>query len=667
MKIAHRALKCFVFLTICGVLIFGAERILTPKWRFPNADSETDKFGTFYEMPDNTMDYLVVGASTTMFSVNPMQIYADTGITGYDLGTGRQNLTLSYYWTKEALKTQSPSVIFLDTTSLFGQETLDTDIMRSLSSMKFSRNKIDAVLDLQSDSQSSFQLLFPFIQFHVRWNSLTDDDWRTGPAPNYFLNGCVLSFNSLLNTVKDHFDFEYDTLTLSDGTVDVREAVVKLDDEEMAWFTKIAELCEEKGITLVPYLSPTMLTTAQRKEATRSFLGELGLELLDLSGDEWISIDWTKDTYDGGFHTNYWGCAKASAFLADYLSDLGLKDHRGEEGYGIWDEQLEQYREYERASLYDPRQTAYNYLSEVNAIKNDSIVILTAMDDAAGAWNDTLEAQVHELGVKSSFYGQIQNSFVAIIDEGENKFEKWDDRRIAVNVPNYPINDSVSCDLSVSSAGLVCGNVSEVLINGGANLAVNSRGLNIVVIDKTSAQVISSVAVDTHDPALPLTEMTLQNGLAGTWRTIVENFQLIENGIYCLIPVSNGECAVEAAGMDEDANITLGERSGDDRQKFEIQNAENGLFTIRVLGSNKYLAIEDMGSTPGSNVVQQTYTGLANQLWFAAKNEDGSYSFSSLYNGQCLDVTGGVISTGTNIQTWIENYATPQQFYLVKE
>ena len=119
--------------------------------------------------------------------------------------------------------------------------------------------------------------------------------------------------------------------------------------------------------------------------------------------------------------------------------------------------------------------------------------------------------------------------------------------------------------------------------------------------------------------------------------------------------------------MDEDANITLGERSGDDRQKFEIQNAENGLFTIRVLGSNKYLAIEDMGSTPGSNVVQQTYTGLANQLWFAAKNEDGSYSFSSLYNGQCLDVTGGVISTGTNIQTWIENYATPQQFYLVKE
>lgn len=97
-------------------------------------------------------------------------------------------------------------------------------------------------------------------------------------------------------------------------------------------------------------------------------------------------------------------------------------------------------------------------------------------------------------------------------------------------------------------------------------------------------------------------------------------------------------------------------------------HSSEGLYTIRAVFSDKYLVIENMGSTPGSNVVQETYTGLANQKWFLTLNENGSYSFISLYNGCVLDVEGGLASPGANIiQVWEESYSAPQQFFLEKE
>ncbi len=658
-----KTLKIAVFLGLAAALAFLIQAVMTPKWRFPNADAETDKYGDFYKLPEDTVDYLVVGASTTMFSANPMVIYADSGITGYDLGTGRQSLELSYYWTKEALKTQSPAVVFLDTSALFKNETTAEDIMRSLVSMKLSENKLRAIADCKKEWQSYFQVLFPLIQFHVRWNSLTAADWDFSPDPGYFMNGCVLNYNTMLNTVKSHFDYEYDTYFMSGGNVTVQEAEVRLDETEQAWFGRIVELCRENDVKLVPYVATTMLTTEQRREAIRAYLSEFDLTLFDLSDISVTGVDWNRDTYDGGYHTNYWGAAKTSRYMAEYLVSLGLESHRGQEGYAVWDEKLGRYMAWEQDCLYDRRQMAYTYLGELERIRDDSLIILTVMDEASSAWNDRLEGALRRLGVRSSFFDQIQNSFVAVIDGGKSVFEKWDDQRITLNA-DYPINDSIACQLSLSSAGLVCGNVSEAWVNG-VNYSLNGRGLNITVIDKQTARVITSACIDTHDPALTLTE----GASSETWRQVCASYQPVEDGVYSVVPVSNSGCALDVSGgsAEENTNIALWENTGEAPQKFEFRHIGGGLCTIRAMCSDKYLAVEAMGSTAGSNVVQQAYTGLANQKWFVTENGDGSYSFTSLYNGLLLDVTGGEISPGTNIQVWNENYETPQQFYLRKE
>lgn len=87
---------------------------------------------------------------------------------------------------------------------------------------------------------------------------------------------------------------------------------------------------------------------------------------------------------------------------------------------------------------------------------------------------------------------------------------------------------------------------------------------------------------------------------------------------------------------------------------------------IYIPGSNRYVGIENAGSSPASNVVQQDYTGLAYQKWILVKDSENRYNLVSLYNGFYLDVANGNNEPGTNIQVWKKNGLSPQQFTLEK-
>ena len=57
---------------------------------------------------------------------------------------------------------------------------------------------------------------------------------------------------------------------------------------------------------------------------------------------EELQIDWEKDTRDGGDHLNFAGATKVTAFLGSYLKgNYALSDHRQDEVYSSWNEDLE--------------------------------------------------------------------------------------------------------------------------------------------------------------------------------------------------------------------------------------------------------------------------------------------------------------------------------------
>lgn len=643
-----KILKASVFVTIFFIIFLTVQQIMTPKWR-DSADAETEKFGFYYSLPKNTIDYIMLGTSPSFINVNIPQIYAETGITGYTLGTGRQSAKLSYYWLEEALKTQSPSIVFWEVSPLLRNSVTDADITRAIVPMKFSLNKLRAIKYCKKNTQTFSEILFPIIQFHSRWDSLGKEDFNSNIEDmNYYLYGSYITFNVNPSTNKDRGYIDYSIYEYNDHSFQAVGSVQPtVQDDAKYYFEKMLKLCEKNEVQLIPVKLPVMRWSKEQSKCIENYLDQYGIELLDLTDNPNIPMVWAQDTGDNGYHLNYWGTSKVSHYIANFLKNREIKGHKGDEKYSEYDDNLLKYQQYEQDNLWLlwPYDT-YNYIDILSENKEKYFIIISIRDEGSDAWNSLLEASMHRLGIKSTFFGQEQNSFVGIIDAGESIFEKWDDHQITVNA-DFLLNNTNSVSLSVSSAGLMCGNISSIMVNN-TEYSLNNRGLNIVVIDKLTCNVISSVSIDSHSGDLALAVKNLSNERMAAWQEVFDNSQLVKDGIYYMsVPYYSGYniAIVNNEGKGED-DITLCAENDGAAETFEISYIGNGLYTIRSLSSNKYLSANTGGGN-GCNL--QNETGLANQIWFIMDNDNGSHSVISLYNSCFLGIEGEGKVTGIGV------------------
>ena len=68
----------------------------------------------YYELEDETVDVLILGSSQAFCNINPVVLWEDYGISSYVLAGSAQPMWNTYYYLKEALKTQTPKLIVLD-------------------------------------------------------------------------------------------------------------------------------------------------------------------------------------------------------------------------------------------------------------------------------------------------------------------------------------------------------------------------------------------------------------------------------------------------------------------------------------------------------------------------------------------------------------------------
>ena len=115
-------LKVTVFLGILGVLFFGAQKIMIPKYYYPNttlAEAASRIYRGFLDEKKDSIDVIFAGTSHMTYSVSPMELYEEYGFTSYNLASARQPLAVARYALQIALKTQDPKVFVLDVSSLF--------------------------------------------------------------------------------------------------------------------------------------------------------------------------------------------------------------------------------------------------------------------------------------------------------------------------------------------------------------------------------------------------------------------------------------------------------------------------------------------------------------------------------------------------------------------
>lgn len=139
----------------------------------------------------------------------------------------------------------------------------------------------------------------------------------------------------------------------------------------------------------------------------------------------------------------------------------------------------------------------------------------------------------------------------------------------------------------------------------------------------------------------------------------------LTDGVYTVRCAGDSTYGWDIAGASSDSGANL--QAWNSQHKFVISHGEDGLYTIRVLHSGKYLDVYDAGKNNGTNITQYDFHGNANQKWSAIPNTDGTYSFVSKCNGLYIDLNGGTLANGSNLQCWAGNGTNAQKWTLQRQ
>lgn len=130
-----------------------------------------------------------------------------------------------------------------------------------------------------------------------------------------------------------------------------------------------------------------------------------------------------------------------------------------------------------------------NYFDKIDNFE-DFIFIISAKDEASK--NIKYFRNKSKLGITCSF--NLRDSYIAIIDKSRNFiYENSSQEKLSYK---YTVNDS---SIHIQSAGFDAGNISSVKIDTDEkNLSPNKRGLNIVVLNAKTLEVVDQAHCDTY-------------------------------------------------------------------------------------------------------------------------------------------------------------------------
>lgn len=287
-----------------------------------------EKWDGFYEKTRDTIDMLFIGTSVVHTGVDVNYLYHEYGFTSYDLAADQMAGPNVYYFLKEAVKYQSPQVIFVDVQSLsHADNPQPVSLHYNFDYMKQGLNRIQGIAEHPATAQTGN--FFPFIEYHTRWEELEETDFRYMFQDKLnMLNGYFIYMLSYDSPVPDVYEESDQTLS---------ELGYTHTEENL---NRIISYCCEQGMECVLFRTPQSYSESQSQyyDALEKYADENNIRFWNFN-DYYaeIGMDFSTDFVDGQ-HLNYIGSRKFTAFLGKLISEqFEYTDHRGTKGYEEWD------------------------------------------------------------------------------------------------------------------------------------------------------------------------------------------------------------------------------------------------------------------------------------------------------------------------------------------
>lgn len=339
---------------------------------------------TFYGLEEDVVDVLFLGSSHCYCSIINSRLWDDYGITGYSLAISGQDITSSYYWLKEALKTQKPRVVCLE---MYGATyhgyAVEGNVYRNVLPYRLSLDYLQMVRDMTDEASGSLQtenkivgegdrgrFLTKWPIIHTRYRELQKQDF-TEPDVLY------IGFSALIDGTR------CSPITWAMDGGELYEGDEVLEMEEEVWLRRIIELTRENGIELCLFLAP--MSVSREDQMRINYVSRLaeeeGIPFLNfIEQRDKLKINPKEDFLDFG-HVNHKGGIKVTDAMGRFLSQhYELEDHRGDERYELWMRDSAS-RKHEFNTCKLQQSTDPQYILDYAAHATDYTVILATEGD----------------------------------------------------------------------------------------------------------------------------------------------------------------------------------------------------------------------------------------------------------------------------------------------
>jgi len=174
--------SALAFLLLLGLILVPIQHIFARKSLGGPWDM-TNKIGGFYNEEEEQFEVMFFGSSHAYAAFSPLEIWEEIGVKSYVFATQQQPLWATCTYIKEALKTQSPSLVVIDCRMAFGDKEYyiegdDKGVTFSyMDDLPLSWNKATLAWQSAPDLEGRLSTLFNFMMYHSRWSELHREDF----------------------------------------------------------------------------------------------------------------------------------------------------------------------------------------------------------------------------------------------------------------------------------------------------------------------------------------------------------------------------------------------------------------------------------------------------------------------------------------------------------
>ena len=314
-------------LLVIAMVLSAASVLCSPKRHNYGSD-----WGEFLREERDTVDVLFIGSSLTYCNIIPAIFWEETGLTAWDVTGPELTVPGAYHYLVEALKTQSPQIVFIETSAvLYSRYTGFTKTV--IGQMPWGLNRLEMIFR-EGEPENRLGLIFPLFFYHSRWSELSDDDWSV------FLDGYEKDLSAGY-TYLNQYRIPEGYVVRTDAGLDTENNARNLE-----YLKKIADLCLEEGITPVFYESPAASTMPEALmapvyETMGAIDGAVVVNFNDYRDDIGAALE---GEYYDPLHYNAAGAEKFSTFLGRWVQENLDAVPSGRADQALWQSRVEYIR-----------------------------------------------------------------------------------------------------------------------------------------------------------------------------------------------------------------------------------------------------------------------------------------------------------------------------------